>query len=147
MLFSSSADDTIRIWSIENFSEMYRFNVLEPILNFKLLRNDSVLYTTTNEVTVSKLRMFYRLFSKIGAQARWVSSASSTGLPSRIIYVGKDGAVRLISHVHGNTISIAFPSIKHNLVDVVHDPRCNANYACLDNGSVMVFSTKTNPCR
>ena len=147
LLFSSSVDGSIRIWSIDTFSEIYRFDVHEPIFNFKLIGVDSFLFTTRNAVTVSKLCLFYKLFSSVGAYALWISRVSISGLPSRIVYVGRDGAVRLISPVHGKTITMTFPIIGHELKDVVHDPRGNTNYAYLNNGDIMVFSTKTNPCR
>ena len=147
LLFSSSADGSIRIWSIDTFFEIYRFDVHEPIFNFKLIGVDSFLFTTSNAVTVSKLSLFYKLFSSIGSEALWISRASINGLPARIVYVGRDGAVRLVSPVHGKTITITFPIVGHELIDIVHDPRGNTNYAHLDNGDIMVFSTKTSPCR
>ena len=147
LLFSSSADDTIRIWNIETFSETYRFHVHEPILYFKLIGPDSILYTTNHTTTVCELSLFYSLFSSIGTHALRLFRVSVSGLPSRIMYIGKDGGVRTVSPVHGNIINMAFPIIGHRLVDVLHDPRGNASYACLDNGNIMVFSTETNPCR
>ena len=58
-----------------------------------------------------------------------------------------DGSVRLISPVHGGVVTMMFPIMDHRLVDVFHDIGAKVIYALLENGSVMVFSTHTNPCR
>ena len=147
MLFSLAADDTIRLWSIDKFSEMHVFHLHEPVFDMKLIGIDSVLYTTSQAAIYSKLSLFYRLLSNIGTPARWISRFSIAGQQSRMVYVGSDGAVRLVSPVNGKTISIIYPIIDHDMISTVHDPQEDASYSSLSNGNVMVFSTVTNPCR
>lgn len=147
LLFSSSADNTIRIWNIETFVETYKLHIHEPILNFKLMSKNSILYTTYKEVIVCDLSLSYRLFSNIGSQAIRLSRVTAKGLPSRIVFAGKDGGIRLLSPVYGIIINIAFPIVGYGLKNILHVPRCNASYICLENGNVLVFTTETNPCR
>ena len=113
----------------------------------KLVGIDSVLYTTSQAVIYSKLSLCYRLLSNIGTPARWISRFSMAGQQSRMVYVGSDGAVRLVSPINGKTISIIYPIIEHDMINTVHDPQEDASYSSLSNGNVMVFSTATNPCR
>ncbi len=147
LLFSSSADQTIRIWNIETFLETYRFNAQEPILSFKLIGPSTIIYSTVHHIKAWELNLFYTLFTNVGARALRLSRVCGKELPSRIMYLGCDGGVRLISPVHGSVLNMTFPIINHQLVDVLHDARTNVMYALLDNGNVMVFSTETNPCR
>ena len=87
------------------------------------------------------------MFSTIDAQARQLCRVSGKDLPARIVYLGLDDAVRLVSPVHGTILNMMFPIMDHRLVDVLHDPRAKQIYVIMGDGNVMVFSSETNPCR
>ena len=147
LLFSTSDDQTIRIWSIETFTETYRFNTLEPILSFKLIGPARLFYSTKHHIKIWELNLFYNLFSLVGSRPLRLTRVSSKVKPSRVLFFGEDGGVRLISPVHGSILTMIFPIINYVLIDVLHDPCEEINYMLLDDGRVMVFSTETNPCR
>ena len=67
--------------------------------------------------------------------------------PSRIFLIAEDGGARIISPTHGNILTMLFPIVTHKPISYVHDPLEEKVYVLLEEGDVMVVSTKTNPCR
>ena len=58
LVVSTSADDTIRIWSLQSLEEVYRFDLNEHMLNWKLcfLDENQIYYWNKESIVLASLR-------------------------------------------------------------------------------------------
>lgn len=147
LLITSSEDSTIRFWRIETFHETYRFDVLDTILDVFIVNARKFYYSSPKSLCLLDFNYFHSIFALIGTKITAMHRISPMKKPSRILIVGDDGGVRVVSPTHGNILTMVFPIITHKSVAHIHDSVEERIYILLKNGGVMVTSTKSNPCR
>lgn len=147
LLITASLDSTIRFWRIDTFQETYRFDVMDTLLNIFIINSRKLYYASPRSLCLLDFNYFHSLFALIGTKITAQELISPRDKPSRIMVVGDDGGVRIVSPTHGNILTILFPIITHKPVDYTHDSIEERIYILLQNGGVMVMSTKSNPCR
>lgn len=147
LLISSSEDSTIRLWRMETFHETYRFDVFDSIVNMTLVNPKTLIYTSQTSICILDLNLFHSLFTLIGSPVTDINLVDPSFKTSRVLLVAADGGARVISPVHGNILTMVFPVVTHKPILYKHDPVEERVYVLLEEGSVMVISTKTNPCR
>lgn len=147
LLISASTDSTIRLWRIETFHEMYRYSVIDSLRNVVLVNATRLFYATSARIQVLELNIPHTLFTLIGSKIHHIQRIRSVRRPPRIFVLGEDGGARIISPVHGNILTTAFPIITHKPVSFLHNPIEDQIYVLLEDGSIMVICTETNPCK
>lgn len=148
LLITASEDSTIRFWRIETFQETYRFDVLDTIHDLCMVGPRKFYFTSSRYVCLLDFNYFHSIFTLVGSKCTSITRfAPSADVPSRVLVVGDDGGVRIVSPTHGNILTMLFPVVTHKPIAYTHDPLEHRIYVLLQNGGIMVISTKTNPCR
>ena len=147
LLISASDDSTIRFWRIETFHETYRFDILDTITGICLINAKKLYYTSKSSICLLDLNLFHSLFTLVGSKVTEINWIKSYIKPPRILVIAEDGGARIISPTHGNILTMIFPIVTHKPIAYQHDPITENVFVLLDDGGVMVVSTKTNPCR
>ena len=147
LLLSASEDSTIRLWRIETFNETYRFDIMDSIETMTLINPKTLFYSSKKSLCILDLNMFHSLFTLIGSKIKSMTAIHMEYNPSRIFLIAEDGGARIISPTHGNILTTLFPIVTHKPISYVHDALEEKIYVLLEEGDVMVVSTKTNPCR
>ena len=147
LLISASTDSTIRFWRIETFHETYRYDVLDMLKDVQLVNAKRLYYATSNRMQLLEFNIFHTLFTLIGSRIKRISRVYTSAKPTRIFLIGEDGGARIVSPIHGNILTTAFPIITHKPITYHHDPIEERIYVLLEDGDVMVISTKSNPCK
>jgi len=148
LLITASVDSTIRFWRIETFQETYRFDVLDTLTGLYLVGARKFYYTSPSYICLLDFNYFHSIFTLVGAKCTVIEKFSPCpNKPSRIMIVGDDGGVRIVSPTHGNILTMLFPIVTHKPVAYIHDPLEHRIYILLHDGDVLVVSSKTNPCR
>ncbi|KAJ3092885.1 WD repeat-containing protein 87 [Quaeritorhiza haematococci] len=75
-----------------------------------------------------------------------VKRVKKQDLPGRIVAVGGDGSVRILSPVTGTVLATAFPVMADTtLVDLIYDPTQDRAWALASNGDIAVYNCESNP--
>ena len=149
LLISSSIDKTIRLWSLETFAQTYVLETGEEVHYMELMTSQRLFYRSHKHIRVWNMNHFHSLFTMLGFEIATFRRVVSEGLPTRLLLHGKDGAIRIVCPTDGIIITTMFPleTIPHCIVDYAYNPREERLYVVLSSGAILVFDTRTNPCR
>ncbi|TPX35930.1 hypothetical protein SmJEL517_g01761 [Synchytrium microbalum] len=140
---SSSWDGSIRLWQIETGECLQRIDVGQPVLQMSFMSPDVLVSVTDDAIQhfgIGRHRLF---FSQLGSTPTILRRINS--LPPRILCATVDGAIRFISPVSGQTLSIGFPSLANVVfTSLEYDPTRRRIYA-FSSQSCFVYSVATNP--
>ena len=149
LVISSSTDKTIRLWCLETFKQTYVLETGEEVHHMGLMTSRRLFYQSHEHIRVWNLNHFHTLFTMLGFEIVTSRRVVSRGFPTRLLLHGKDGAIRIVSPSDGTIITTMFPldTLSEGIVDYAYNPREDKLYVVLSSGAILVFSTRTNPCR
>ncbi|XP_048578307.1 uncharacterized protein LOC5510818 isoform X2 [Nematostella vectensis] len=149
LLVSSSLDKTVRIWNFDTFTQTYRLQTGEDIVDMSLISSDQLFYYSRHNLKVWNLNQFHSLFTMLSSRIKRCFRVTSPGYPARIVVEAVDGGIRLISPVHGYELTTMLPITTLNTTEIVgfaHDRRKEKLYVLLSSREVLVFESDNNPC-
>ena len=149
LVISSSTDKTIRLWCLETFALTYVLETGEEVHHMELMTSRRLFYQSHEHIRVWNLNHFHTLFTVLGFEIVTSRRVVSRGSPTRLLLQGKDGAIRIVSPSDGTIITTMFPleTLPEGIVDYAYNPREDRLYVVLSSGAILVFNTRTNPCR
>ena len=149
LVISSSTDKTIRLWCLETLAQTYVLETGEEVHHMELMTSQRLFYQSGEHIRVWNLNHFHTLFTVLGFEIVTSRRVVSRGFPTRLLLQGKDGAIRIVSPSDGTIITTMFPleTLPESIVDYAYSPRENKLYVVLSSGAILVFNTRSNPCR
>jgi WD40 repeat protein len=149
LVISSSTDKTIRFWCLETFAQTYVLETGEEVHHMELMTLRRLFYQSHEHIRVWNLNHFHTLFTVLGFEIVTSRRVVSRGFPTRLLLQGKDGAIRIVSPSDGTIITTMFPleTLPEGIVDYAYNPREDRLYVVLSSGAILVFNTRTNPCK
>ncbi|KAJ3344555.1 WD repeat-containing protein 87 [Entophlyctis luteolus] len=112
------------------------------------MRADTFYSYSASQISVWNMNRFYVTFAEVGARVTHLKRVESGGgaLPSRVLVVTEDRAIKILSPVTGLTLFTAFPNMEDTTVtDLEHDIPSATVWMLSTAGRVSVYTTKTNP--
>ncbi|KAJ1562833.1 WD repeat-containing protein 87 [Cladochytrium tenue] len=145
---SSSLDKTVRVWSFAVGTCLHRLDVGAPILGMRLARKDAVLVHCERAVEVWRMQRTHRSFLHTGFGTAGLQRVERGTAPARLVAVGSDGGVRLVSPRSGAVLVTGFPTFKDaSAIEVVYDWVDDLVYVRLSSGDFVVYDCRFNPMR
>ncbi|TPX40106.1 hypothetical protein SeMB42_g06140, partial [Synchytrium endobioticum] len=142
---SSSLDATIRLWHLETGECLQRVDIGQPVLEMSLTAPDTLLTVTSDSLQYWNIGRHRLFFAHLGSMPL-ILRRLHTDNP-RILCATADGAIRLLSPVTGQTLSLGYPSVANATTSFSHleyDPTRRLIYA-FSPLSCFVYNTSTNP--
>ncbi|EDO39199.1 predicted protein [Nematostella vectensis] len=139
----------VRIWNFDTFTQTYRLQTGEDIVDMSLISSDQLFYYSRHNLKVWNLNQFHSLFTMLSSRIKRCFRVTSPGYPARIVVEAVDGGIRLISPVHGYELTTMLPITTLNTTEIVgfaHDRRKEKLYVLLSSREVLVFESDNNPC-
>ena len=145
LLLSSSLDGSIRQWNLDTGLCNYILETGSECMGIKWLKGEHFATFSTTKLNIWDLNHYYWTFSFLKIPVIYMKRYSKSK-GGRILAVTQDFSIRLICPVSGSVLCLAFPPISDNsLKKVVYDSIGEELFALLNDGSIIVISTSTNP--
>jgi WD40 repeat protein len=145
IFISASLDNTVRIWCLDKFTELYCFNLVAGLTNIKLLNDKLFACFYYDKIKICRLQHLAQSFcnpnSKVKKIAKCFNSLKQKELNNPIaIYVRCKDNSTLIYRPNGNHISTIYPPpTAKKLVTVEYSMALNRFFILLASGTICVY--------
>lgn len=145
MFISASLDNTVRIWCLDKFTELYCFNLLAGLTDIKILNDKLFVCSYIDKIKVCRLQHLAQSFSssnsKVKEIGKWFENLQrkEANKPFAVYVLWEDNSV-LIYKPDGRQISTIYPppSAKE-LLAVKYSMSLNRFIILLTSGTVWVY--------
>jgi len=145
IFISASLDNTVRIWCLDKFTELYWFHLVAGITDIKLLNDKLFAWFYYDKVKICKLQHLAHSFcnpnSKVKKIDKWFDSlASKEQNKPMAVYVLWDDNSTLIYKPDGKQISIIYPPpTAKELLAVEYSMSLNRFFILLSSGTICIY--------
>ncbi|KAJ3186036.1 WD repeat-containing protein 87 [Gaertneriomyces sp. JEL0708] len=146
VVISCSLDKTIRMWDFERGTCIYRLDTQQECLNLAFIKKDIFYHHSRQGIYVWNVNRHHSTFTFLRTQPTFLRRIVHPESPARILSVGQDDSIKLVSPVSGEVLSTGFPVHKDAVtLDVAYDLGNERLYSFKTNGDIAVFDTAGNP--
>uniref|UniRef100_A0A6P8IQV6 Uncharacterized protein LOC116303278 n=1 Tax=Actinia tenebrosa TaxID=6105 RepID=A0A6P8IQV6_ACTTE len=149
VVITSSMDGMVKMFSLDVMEEIYSLPVFHEGINWMDYVSPKILYCCSNrQIEVFALNHMVDFWALSRCCVRSMSLVTCDGKSSRVMAVGSDSSVRLLSRA-GKTLSTVLPpptiSPLTQVIDVTYSREFNIMYLLIDSQEIWVYYTRTNP--
>jgi WD40 repeat protein len=145
LLLSSSVDGCVRQWNLDLGACNYILETGAECLGIKWIKGENFVTHSKRRICIWNLNHYYWTFSVIKAPIIYMRRYKK-GNSARILTVTEDYTIRLICPISGTVLSLSCPPITtKSLKTIVYNPYADQVFALMNEGSILVINTKTNP--
>ena len=124
MFISASNDNTIRIWCLDKFTELYRFKLPEGLTNIKLMNSEKFACFYNDAIKIGKLRHLAKSFANPNAFIVKIGKCFQHQTDINI-----NNAMALYTLCDDNSVLIQSPTGKQ--LSTIYPPPTAKSVACL----------------
>ncbi|XP_063686091.1 WD repeat-containing protein 97-like [Bolinopsis microptera] len=152
IMVSASLDKSVRLWNLETFEEIYKLQVCEHGIQWVGLTRDNYLYCgTSRDLSVWSINFLAHFFSQTRVPVSKISPVMhcNTKKTPRVVVLGEDSSVRLLSALSGKGISTILPppdiSPLNKILDVSYSRYYGLIFLLIDSLTIWVYTSRTDP--
>nr|XP_014349293.1 PREDICTED: WD repeat-containing protein 87 [Latimeria chalumnae] len=146
VVFSASADQSVKEWDMFTWELLRCFSFREDILHIQFINEHSFYCHTPNSLSIQTINTFYELFNATGNLVKKMTRIKCPSDKARILVIDKDGIIQFLSPVTGEQILLILPfSILEKTIDYAYDPEREELFITTGSVDVLVFDTSKNP--
>ncbi|KAI8910283.1 hypothetical protein EDD86DRAFT_246665 [Gorgonomyces haynaldii] len=143
---SSSMDTNIRVWNLETGECIHRVETGHAIYGIEFLKDTTFLACSEGGMLIFNLDRLYHTFNNAGSKVIDLERNQFRGMSGRLVSVSFDGSLGILSPRTADKIIVGFPTVSNlEIVSHVYDRILEKFYMLTNTGSVLVYSSATNP--
>ncbi|XP_038054589.1 uncharacterized protein LOC119726802 isoform X2 [Patiria miniata] len=153
LVLTSSTDGTVRMWSLDIMEPMYTIVISTDGIEWLGLTGERFLWTATHrDLGVWHLNHVVQFYALARCRVTSLHVAGCEGKTSRLVAVGEDSSVRLISMKDQKSLSTVLPppsiSPLQQVLGVTYNRECSVVYLLISPQEIWVYTMRTDPaCR
>ncbi|KAJ8047090.1 Transcriptional repressor tup11 [Holothuria leucospilota] len=153
LVLTSSLDGTVRMWSLDIMEEIYSIVMSTEGICWMGLIADRFLWTATSrELFVWNIDQTVHFYALARSKVTSIQVAQCEGKRSRVVAVGDDSSVRLVSMKDHRNLSTVLPppslSPLQSVLAVSYNRECSLVYLLINPEEIWVYTMRTDPaCR
>ncbi|XP_077995880.1 uncharacterized protein LOC144449242 [Glandiceps talaboti] len=150
LFLTSSLDGTVRLWSLDIMECLYVIQAATEGIEWMGLTNDRLLWTATKRnLNVWSLNTFTTFWALGRCTVKHISLVHGENKTSRVMAVGDDSSVRLISKKDQKNLTTVLPPPPISPLEQIKSVTYNREYNCvfilINAFTIWVYTTKTDP--
>ncbi|XP_033113818.1 uncharacterized protein LOC117114300 isoform X2 [Anneissia japonica] len=153
VVLTSSMDGSVRLWSLEIMEMLYSIVVSTEGIQWIGLTGENYLWTATKrDVSVWHLNYVEELYTLARSKITSIKVLHCVGKTSRVVAVGDDSSIRLVSIKHRKNLSTVLPppniSPLEKLLGMAYNREYSLAYLLVTPLEIWVYTMRTDPaCR
>ncbi|XP_071815858.1 uncharacterized protein [Apostichopus japonicus] len=153
LVLTSSLDGTVRVWSLDIMEEIYSIVMsTEGILWMGIIADKFLWTATPRELSIWNIDQTVHFYALARSKVTSIQVAQSDRKTSRVVAVGDDSSVRLVSMRDQRNLSTVLPppslSPLQTVLAVSYNRECSLVYLLMNPEELWVYTMRTDPaCR
>ncbi|XP_022105005.1 uncharacterized protein LOC110986955 isoform X2 [Acanthaster planci] len=153
LVLTSSTDGTVRMWSLDIMEPMYTIVMSTDGIEWIGLTGEKFLWTATHrDLAVWHLNHVVQFYALARCRVTSLHVAGCEGKTRRLVAVGEDSSVRLISMRDQKSLSTVLPppsiSPLQQVLGVTYNRECSTVFLLINPREIWVYTMRTDPaCR